>query len=77
VKCLIENGAYINAKDKHGNTPLHIAARAGNLRLVKYLVETKGVDINSQNNDGETPLHLADFSGKQSILKCFLEKHCS
>ena len=48
-----------NAQDKYGNTPLHYAALAGNVEVVKQYVATPDVDPTVHNNDGETPF---DFS---------------
>ena len=48
-----------NAQDKYGNTPLHYAALAGNVEVVKQYVALPDVDPTVRNNDGETPF---DFS---------------
>ena len=48
-----------NTQDKYGNTPLHYAALAGNVEVVKQYVALPDVDPNVRNNDGETPF---DFS---------------
>ena len=48
-----------NAQDKYGNTPLHYAALAGNVEVVKQYVVLPDVDPTVRNNDGETPF---DFS---------------
>lgn len=42
----------------HLNTPLHDAARCGNLRDLRTLVKS-GIPIDIKNNNGETPLNLA------------------
>ena len=71
VKCLVENGAQINAKDNMEQTPLHIVvARINcNLNVVKYLVKN-GAQINSEDRGKRTPLHAAvanagSFNGKK------------
>lgn len=44
VEHLINAGANVNVKDKHGSVPLHTAAAHGNEKLVNLLLE-KGADI--------------------------------
>jgi hypothetical protein len=59
VAVFLEVGANIEAKDKNGNTPLHMAAgSAFNSKTVQLLV-LKGADVNSKNDQGETPLFFA------------------
>ena len=48
-----------NAQDKYGNTPLHYAALAGNVEVVKQYVALPDVDSNVRNNEGETPFHFS------------------
>ena len=54
VKCLIENGAEIEAKST--TSSVHVASRNGKLEILKYLKE-KGAQLESVDNDGDTPLH--------------------
>ena len=44
VKKLVEAGANINAKNSKGETPLVVAAKEGNLKHVKFLVENNATD---------------------------------
>ena len=48
-------------RDTFGNTPLHIAARAGQITIIEKLIATFKPDrvFFSQNNHEDTPLHLA------------------
>lgn len=45
VKILLDNRAQVNTTDKSGCTCLHIAARNGDIRLAKLLIE-RGADLN-------------------------------
>lgn len=45
IRCLVENGADVNIKNKKGITPLIYSA--GDLDLMKYLIENGAKDINS------------------------------
>jgi len=53
-----------NARDDNGDTPLHIAARCGNLAGMIRLVAAGG-DLNVVNAQGETPLAFFDQMGSQ------------
>jgi ankyrin repeat protein len=53
VKTLIKFGSDVNAQDKRGNTPLHVATTS---KIAKELVNV-GAKVNSRNKYGDTPLH--------------------
>ena len=62
---LVKQGAFIDAKDINGMTPLHIASMKKdaqtqqlNIKIIERLV-TFGANIDSVAKDGSTPLHLA------------------
>ncbi len=54
---LIYEGYAVNAKNKEGETPLHLAAKWGNHPCFALQLLKNGADINAQNNRGDTPLH--------------------
>ncbi|MCU1268665.1 MAG: ankyrin repeat protein 50-like [Acidobacteria bacterium] len=66
VKELLDKGAYVNAKDADGRTPLTEAAWNNRIDTVKLLLE-KGADPNLRKNDGATPLGIATGQGNKEI----------
>jgi ankyrin repeat protein len=55
LTALVSEGADVNVRDGHGETPLMYAAFVGSLDAMKFLIE-KGADVNAQNNFGSTAL---------------------
>ncbi|OLN96508.1 Oxysterol-binding protein-like protein 2 [Colletotrichum chlorophyti] len=62
VEYVLSNGAGtldVNARDKDGNTPLHIAAIQGRTQVVKLLLEQKDINDAIANYQGRLPIDLA------------------
>ncbi|KAI0203225.1 oxysterol-binding protein [Astrocystis sublimbata] len=62
VEYVLSNGAAymdVNARDKDGNTPLHVAATHGRGPIVKLLLEHKDINDAISNNQGKLPLDVA------------------
>ena len=57
VKTLLARGAFINATDREGNTPLHDAADGGYVAIAKLLLD-HGANYRIKNKYGSTPLWL-------------------
>ena len=60
IRVFLEAGANLEIADKHGNTPLMIAAKNGCVETVKLLLQ-HGSIVGSENKIGDTALHLAAF----------------
>jgi ankyrin repeat protein len=73
INILLEKKADINAKNKVGDTPIHIATRKGNKEIVSVLLEQKA-DINAKNKVGDTPIHIATRKGNKEIVSVLLEQ---
>jgi len=58
---LINNGADVTAKDKYGQTPLHLAANWGHVDIVNLFLD-QGTDINAKDENGYTPQELSPFA---------------
>ena len=72
----IKNGSNIESKNKHGDTPLHIASSYGHVELVHELIMA-GANLEVRNNSEETPLHLAYFTGKVKVVNELLNHGAS
>lgn len=67
----------LNAKDKYGMSPIHLAAMAGHMPTVKLLLEL-GADVKAFNNNKQSPLFtalilplLATPDEKEKRLACY------
>jgi ankyrin repeat protein len=65
----------LNVRDNEGNTPLHLAAAAGNTKLLDYLLSA-GSDFRSSNVRGEYALTLAARYGRNDSAEFLLQRHC-
>ena len=61
----------MNARDAHGQTPLHIAATGGHSLLVQTLLNHHA-KIEAEDNKGQTALHCAAISGEWAVLRLLL-----
>ena len=53
--------------EHYDSTPLHWAARYNTVDMVRYLVETCGMDVNVRDEDGDTPLDYADWNSNYDV----------
>jgi len=61
----------VNAKDRHGHTPLIEAAKGGDLEAVKDLLH-RGAEVEAQSEKGKTALHYAAANGHVEVVKLLL-----
>lgn len=69
---LIQEGADVNAPDGDRNTPIHLAAEAGYLDLVKLLFN-HGAKINFSNKSHEMPVSMAAEKRFADVVEFFIE----
>jgi ankyrin repeat protein len=71
VDLLLEKGAGAEVKSgSSGATPLHVAARTGDLGILKKLL-SRSRDVNVRDQDGNTPLMSA--AGNADLLRALLD----
>ncbi|MBS4168377.1 ankyrin repeat domain-containing protein [Parachlamydia sp. AcF125] len=79
VPILLEyDSTFMQAKNSDSQTPLHLAALAGNEKNVEYLLGQNAdqTKLDQQDREGNTPLHLAIMGwGKSSLVKA-KDRYC-
>lgn len=60
---LLEYGAHPNTKNFVGQTPLHIAADLGFVRMIHALCSKNNCNVDARDDAGDSPLHLACAAG--------------
>ncbi|XP_048522674.1 serine/threonine-protein phosphatase 6 regulatory ankyrin repeat subunit A [Dendroctonus ponderosae] len=77
VKFLIkDHNAVIDILTLKKQTPLHLAAGAGQIEVCKLLLEL-GADIDATDEDGQKPIHAACQNNYSEVAKLFLQQHPS
>jgi ankyrin repeat protein len=61
----------VNTQNAHGDAPLHVAVRHGQVELCSALLEN-GVDPNLANADGNNALHVAVAHGQVEVTRLLL-----
>lgn len=67
VALLLVDGSDLEACDKDGATPLHVAAETGNLDVIDLLME-RGACVEVVDKRGRTPAHRAAERGHRDAL---------
>ena len=68
---MLSHGLDINSKQRHGNTPLKIAAASGKMEAVNYLLD-KGADASLKGQYGRNLLSQASEDGYVAIIETVL-----
>lgn len=77
VKFLIkDHNAVIDILTLKKQTPLHLAAAAGQLEVCRLLLEL-GANIDATDDQGQKPIHAAAQNNFSEVAKLFLQQHPS
>ncbi|MCK4265417.1 ankyrin repeat domain-containing protein [Candidatus Babeliales bacterium] len=73
IEAWLNDGGDVNVATRHGYTPLHCAAAAGHVELVKYLL-AHGADIRIRDNNHEkTALEVALYYNHDEVVEVLKE----
>jgi ankyrin repeat protein len=67
IRVLVSNGGAVDVLNKHGLSPLHVAAQGDKAYPIAYLREN-GVSVDAADNSGQTPLHWACYQGGEEAI---------
>lgn len=71
---MAELGSSFDAVSPHQVTAFHVAARAGYLQLIEYLLSQDEARVNATRaKDGATALFLAAQNGHTKVIRCLLD----
>jgi ankyrin repeat protein len=73
VNLILENRALVNARNREGDTSLHLAVRHNEAESGELLI-SRGADIFAPNAKGETPLYLA-FHSPGGVRRWMINSH--
>lgn len=73
VQELLDRGASVNDRNRHGETPLYHAARYGALACARLLLQQPGCCVNARSSCNETPLGYAAHYGHVEMARLLLE----
>ncbi|MEI7501627.1 MAG: ankyrin repeat domain-containing protein, partial [Bacteroidota bacterium] len=68
VRKLLDKGLDVNAKNKLGSNPLHLACFTGSVAMVNDLLE-KGSDYSVVNSRGKTPISYVSYGKNPEVFK--------
>lgn len=72
TKCLAPRSCYLSQTNQQGETPLHLAARFGHMRIATLLIGY-GAEVDFPDSNGLTPLMKAAHEGHAEMATLLLE----
>ena len=74
LQYLIENGRDIFSETNDGRSCLHLAAKRGNLKICRALLQNYNLDVYARDDSGLYVLHHAAWSGYLELFQYLIEK---
>lgn len=75
AQILLKNGADFKIQDKEGNTPVHLAAKKGNVEMLSLFLDLDKSVVHLPATSWWTPLHFAVQGGHVNAAKFLIEHH--
>ena len=72
---VLSQSANVDLKNGHGETPLSIAARQGQKKIVELLLKRNDVETDPKDIRNRTPLSWAAEKGFETVVKLLLERN--
>ena len=69
------DGSLVSQETRIGEIALHLAAKVGNLKLLKAAYRRNPALVNAQKNDDQTALHVAAHADRDKIVNFLLENN--
>lgn len=79
IRCLLdceEGQACIDAQDRRGSSPLHLALRRSHAHVALLLLHS-GADFDIVDGEGETPVHVCARAGQLALAQTLCAFGCS
>jgi ankyrin repeat protein len=73
VQLLLDRGADVNAQDDDLSTPLHFAARCGDLQVAEVLIK-HDANPHLQNKNGRIPLQVAWKKSRDKLAQLLSQR---
>ncbi|KAJ0080928.1 hypothetical protein Patl1_11988 [Pistacia atlantica] len=75
IECILEESRFIKVKDEKQRTALHLAASAGDLEVVSYLIEKFDSALVERDSSGFLPIHMAAIEGQVAVIEELLSSY--